>query len=347
MIKRPPAYSADMVTIEKGKTIRAQVWSDGTHLRQLSADGKSGNYSDFDRKLAWIYGPQLACLQIAMEPEGAKETIREENAGTETVSGHPTRKVKVTSTLVYHGTTRTSEFTEWRATDLHDLVVRRVTKTKDGDSEMRLEHIVAVQPDPKFLNFAGLPCKYDPMADSTAQAAQAPGGLRKITFFDASCKQLAPVPLTMSIPSDYAIRKAPGSNCLIGTEEDLGKVISPGGADFKAITRGVFWVRSSGGTHYDAKSKMFVSEQGAQDHWAEAMKKVGATDVAIASQFVAGVPTTRVTAKVGGQKVYMLYLAASANADTPSVLINYHPPVKAAPADDEVWTKFLASLAKP
>src|SRR5258707_15706715 len=116
--------------------------------------------------------------------------------------------------------------------------------------------------------------------------------MRMVTFSDAECTLFVRLPLTISIHSDYAISKAPGSNCLIGTEEDLGKVISPGGADFTAIHRGVFWVRISGGTHYDAKSKMFVSDQGAQDHWAEAMKKVGATDVAIASHVAAGDPTT-------------------------------------------------------
>src|SRR5258708_5300621 len=345
MNKRPPAYSADVVVIEKSKTTHAHVWSDGTHVRQLSADGKSGNYTDFDSKLAWIYGPQLACLQIPMEPEGAKETSREEAAGTETIDGHLAKKVKVTSTLVYHGT-HTSEFTEWRATDLHDLVIRRITKTKDGDSEMRLEHIVAGTPDAKKLDFASMPCKYDPVADTRAQAAQAPGGLRKITFFDAACKLLVPLPLTMSIPSDYAIPKAPGSNCLIRTEEDLGKVIAPKGADFTAIPPGVFWVRTSGSTRYNARSKMFVSEDGPQDKWPEAMKKVRAKDIAITSQVVGGIPTTRVTAKVNGQSVYMLYIAARNDPDTPAVLINYHPPAKGAPKDDEEWTRFLASIAK-
>ncbi len=301
--KRPPAYSADVVTTEKGKTAHAHVWSDGTHVRQVSADGKSGNFSDFDRKLAWIYGPQLSCLQIPMEPEGAKETVHEEAAGTETVSGHTTRKVKVTSTLVNRGVTRTTEFVEWRATDLSDLVVRRVTKTKDGDSDMHLEHIVAGRPDPKLVAFSAVPCKYDPVADTTAMAAQAPGGFRTVSFFDAGCKQLAPLPLSVSIPSDYAIRKAPGSNCLIGTEEDLGKVIAPQGADFTAIRRGVFWVRASGSTHYDARSKMFVSERGPQSRWADAMKKLGATDIVITSSPVAGIPAARVTAKLKGHRL--------------------------------------------
>src|SRR5258708_12955355 len=72
MNKRPPAYSADVVIVEKGKTSRAHVWSDGTHVRQLSADGKSGNYSDFDRNLAWIYAPHLSCLQIPTTPPAPK-----------------------------------------------------------------------------------------------------------------------------------------------------------------------------------------------------------------------------------------------------------------------------------
>src|SRR5258708_32844237 len=136
-----------------------------------------------------------------MEPEGAKETSREEAVGTETIDGHLAKKVKVTSTLVYHGT-HTSEFTEWRATDLHDLVIRRITKTKAGDSEMRLEHIVAGTPDAKKLDFASMPCKYDPAADTTAQPPQAPAGLREITRFDAAVTPRMPPPRAVSITSD-------------------------------------------------------------------------------------------------------------------------------------------------
>ena len=118
-------------------------------------------------------------------------------------------------------------------------------------------------------------------------------------------------------------------------------MIAPQGADFTAIHRGVFWVRASASTHYDAKSKMFVTEQGPQSRWADAMKKLGATDVVITSTPVDGIPAARVTAKLKGQAIYMLYLAASPDPATPAILINYHPPAKAAAVDDQVWARFL------
>jgi hypothetical protein len=337
--KRPFAYSADVVLTANGKTTRSHIWSDGTHLRSLDEDGQSGSYLDYGRGLSWIYSPKLECLQVPMPPETVSAKVAEEVLGTETVDGHPARKVKSAAGL------------EWRATDLQDLVIRR--RGNDGSFEMHLEHIVLGAPDPKMLDFAALPCKYDKFAaaaaaynDTTAQAPQAAGGSRQITFFDASCKQVIPLPLTMAIPSDYAIRKAPGGNCLFGTEEDLKQVIAPDGADFTSIHRGVFWFRLSENTLYDAATKHFVSNDGPHDKWAAAMKRMGAKDVTVTMQTVGTVPTACVTARMNRQKVYMLYIATGSGPEAPAALINYHPPAKSAAKDDEVWAGFVASVAK-
>lgn len=341
--KRPPAYSADVVVTAQGKTTRSHIWSDGTHVRTLSADGKSGSYADYDRKLAWLYTPERPCMQVPMEPEGAKESTVEKPLGNETLGGHPARKVKVSTTVTYHGRTASTESTEWRATDLHDLVIRRV----NPEGDMHLEHIVAGAPDAKLVAFSTVPCKYDPVADTAAFAAQAPGGFRKVMFDDLACRQLPPVPLAFSIPSDFAIRKAPGGNCLFGADDDLTRVIAPKGADFSGIHRGVFWLRLSGGTHFDPATKKFVNEQGPQDRWSDALKRLGATDVTVTPQTVGNLPTLRMTGRMKGMKLYMLYIAPGSGPTVPAVLINYHPPAATSAKDDEVWTKFVASMGKP
>lgn len=339
--KRPPAYSADIVVISQGKTARSHIWSDGTHVRTLSADGKSGSYADYDRKLSWLYSPERPCLQVPMEPEGAKETTREQPLGNESFGGHPAKKVKVSTTLTYHGRTVSTESTEWRATDLHDLVIRRL----NPEGDMHLEHIVAGAPDAKLVAFSTVPCKYDAVTDTAAFAAQAPGGYRKVTFADIACRQLAPLPLAVTIPSDYAIRKAPGGNCLFGADDDLTRVITPKGADFTGIHRGVFWLRLAGDTHFDPATKKFVNEQGPQDRWPDALKRLGATDVTVTPQTVGNIPTLRMTARMKGMKLNMLYVALGSGS--PAALINYRAPAAASAKDDEVWSKFVASLAKP
>src|ERR1700730_13864035 len=96
---RPPAYTAEIVMTSDGHTTRMHVWSDGTIFKTQSDDGTSGRYTDYDRKLVWTYGPGYPCIQIPIEPEGFTSTVREEVVGSETIDGHPTKKVKITSTI--------------------------------------------------------------------------------------------------------------------------------------------------------------------------------------------------------------------------------------------------------
>jgi hypothetical protein len=337
----PPAYSAEIVSSRAGLTMRMHVWSDGTIVRSQSADGKSGNYTDYDRKLMWMYGTGFSCLQLPIEPEGHKTTKREEVVGNETIDGHPTKKVKVTASVNDGKKTTTSTYFEWRATDLHDLAIRR--RAEDGSFEWHLEHIVAGKPDAKLLAFPSPQCHYDETLDNTHNAPQAGGGFRSIRFFDASCKQLVALPLTMSIPSDYAIRAAGHSNCFWGANEDLDRVILPQGPDFGTIHRGVFWCRAAGSTEFDPVHDKFVSEQGVQDQWAAAMKAMGWKNVVVSSAKIGEIPSVRVTGSLHGQRVYMLYLAVP-HADSPAILINYHAAAKGTAGDDAVWRHFLESI---
>ena len=338
---RPPAYSAQMIATGAGQTIRTLVWSDGTILKSQSPDGSTGRYVDYDKKLSWVYGPGFPCVQVPTEPEGYTVTSREEVVGSETIDHHPVKKVKITSTIVHDKKTTTSVFTEWRASDLHDLALRR--SAADGSYDAHLEHVVLGKPDAKLLAFPNPPCKYEAIADNTHNAPQAAGGFRTVSFFDAGCKKLVPLPLTISIPSDYAIRGYGNTdNCFWGATDDLDRVITREGTDFEHIRRGVFWCRVSN-IGYDPIRKKFVSEMGTEDQWAAAMKAQGLRNVVVTSKKIGLIPTARITGSMNGQHVYMLYLAVP-GTDCPAILINYRPPGKGAAADDAAWQRFLDSI---
>ena len=339
--KRPPAYAAELVATSGGQTMRSRIWSNGTIFKTQSLDGTSGQYIDYDRKLSWLYGTGFPCLQMPAQPEGHASTTREEIVGSETIDGHPTKKVKVSS-VTHDKKTATTAWIEWRASDLHDLVIRR--RAEDGSFESHLEHVVLVKPDAKYFAFPNPPCKNDEALDKTRDAPQAAGGFRKVPFFDAGCKKLVPLPLTISIPSDYAIRGFGNTdNCFWGSPDDLDRVIAKDGADFEHIQRGVFWCRVSESTQFDPVHEKFINEQGPHDQWAASMKSMGLKNVTVTSKKIGTIPSTRVTGSMNGKHVYMLYLAVP-RADSPAILINYHPVGKGGGADDAAWQRFLDSI---
>jgi len=338
----PVAYQADVVVVSKGTTTRSLVWSDGVRVKTETrgADGEtSGNYTDGEKKLSWTWGPGFGCLQMPLEHPGV--TQQEDPAGAESIDGHPTRKFKITSTLTSAGKSTTFVEYVWRATDLHDLVVQR--KNPDGSFQFNVRNIVLGKPEEKLLAFPAPPCKYDEALDTTHNAPQAAGGFRTVRFFDASCKRLVPLPLTLEIPSDYEIRQGGHLGCFWGTSEDLDRALKAADqADFTPIRRGVYWCRVSDSTEYDPMRRRFVSSQGTDDLWAKALvRESGAKNVVVTPKTVNSIPTLRVTATVGGQKVYMLYIGVG---DSPAILINYHPPGKGEASDDGAWQHFLDSL---
>src|SRR5438105_4279224 len=72
-------------------------------------------------------------------------------------------------------------------------------------------------------------------------------------------------------------------------------------------------------------------------------KRMGAKNVVVTSKKIGKIPSARVTASMNGQRVYMLYLAVP-NADSPAILINYHPAGNGAPSDDMAWQHFIDSI---
>ena len=181
------AYQADVVVTYQGKTSSSRVFSDGVRRKtESTVDGQAaGTYSDSTKKLSWNWGPGYGCLQMPIRPAGA--TSKEEAAGGETIDGHPTRKLKMTSTLTRDGKTTTFVEYVWRATDLQDLVIQR--KSDDGSSVVNVKNIVLGKPDEKFLAFPSPQCKYDERLDDRDYAPLAPGGSRTVRFSDASVQE--------------------------------------------------------------------------------------------------------------------------------------------------------------
>lgn len=336
----PLAYSAEEVWVRNGVATRRHIWTDGVRTRNQDDDGKEGSYFDEGKDLYWIWGEKSGCRQMATA-QGVVPTRVEEPAGQERVDGHPTKKARVTTTVVQDGKTTTDVLYVWRATDLGGLVIR--SRAADGSSEMTLRDIRLGPPDPRLLSLPDPHCHYDEMKDTSRDAAQAPGGHRTIRFSDAACKQMVPLPLTLSIPSDYAIRSGGRlRGCFWGAPDDLDRVLaSAEEVDFGAIRRGVFWCRISPATDFDFVHSKFVSEQGPQEQWPAAMKAMGAENVDLAPLTVGGIATLRVSAVMNGERLYMLYIGYG---DSPAVLINYKPAGKGGAADDVEWRRFLDSL---
>jgi hypothetical protein len=338
--KKPVAYSADVVVVNKGVTKKAHVWTDGIRWKQQDDDEASGHYEDEEKGLSWMWGPGFPCIQMPLHGANTAPAPKEEPMGTEVVAGHPTKKFKVTTTYNDGEKTVTDVRYLWRATDLADLVIH--SRSGDGTVDRTLRNIVLGPPDPKVLAFPSPQCRYDATQDTTRYAPKAAGGHRTVPFFDAGCKQFVPLPLTLSIPSDYAIRSAGPLGCFWGTEDDLARVLaSKEEADFTSIRRGVFWCRSSPSTEFDPVHEKFVSDQGPQEQWPAAMRALGGRDVAIEAKKVGGIATLRVSGILSGQAVYMLYIGFG---DSPAVLINYRPAGKGGAADRAEWQRFLDSI---
>lgn len=335
------AYQADVVMTYKGETSRTRIYSDGIRRKTQSSgkDGQtSGTYTDSQKKLSWNWGPGYGCIQMPQHPAGA--TSKEEPAGTETIDGHPTKKFKVTSSATIGGKPMTAVEYVWKATDLQDLVIQR--KSEDDSTVVNVRNIVLGKPDEKLLTFPSPPCKYDEALDTTRYAPETPGGFRTVSFSDASCKKLVPLPLTLSIPSDYEIRQGGHMGCFWGATDDLSRVLkTKDEADFAGIKRGVYWCRVSNSTEYDPMRKRFVNEHGTDDQWAGTLAREGLRDVVMTPKTVGSIPTLRITGAMKGLKVYMLYIGVG---DSPAILINYRPAGKGGPADDAAWQQFLDSL---
>lgn len=339
------AYEAEADTQSQNLAGHSHTLSDGVHIKTTwsSGDGKSGgSYIDQSRRLAWGWsslGP--GCTQMTLPPKNATPAsahLDEKEVGQETLEGHPTRKYTYRTEHTFGGKTVVESITEWRATDLHDFVLRSETSQRS----MRVRKIVLRTPAPADIAFASTPCKYDPVKDDSAYPAQAPGGFRTVRFFDLACKKVVPLGIAATLPSDYEIRLAPRFGCFAGTSADLDRLLArPEAPDFDAIRHGVVWTRIATSAEYRGATQRFFSEYGSDETWNASIAAAGARDVRIERGDLAGRPSIRVSAQLQGKTVRMCYLGV---ADSPAILISWQAPAQGTPDDDAQWRRFLGAL---
>ncbi len=339
----PIAYHAQAIVVSEGKSSKHDVWSDGRRAKWVPADREgeeSGAYYDFEKKLQWAYGPGFPCLQMPLYPDESTQT--EELLGTESIDDHPTQKFSVSTRFKVNGKALSEVTTEWRATDLGNLVIQR---SSSRGQKHTLRDIVVGMPDAKAMALPSV-CKYDEMQDMTRFAAQAAGGFRTVRFSDLSCKKLVPLALTFSLPSDFEIREGgPPPSCFAGRRDDLSRLLKVDyEVQFDALRHGVFWLHVSDATYYDPSRKRFVSAQGSDDQWPDAWAgMMGASDVKVIRKEVFGIPSLRVTAQVGEKTVRMFFLGVG---DSPAIRISYQPAGNGTSADEALWQHFLDSIAQ-
>jgi hypothetical protein len=340
------AYQADADVDNNGLAGHWHTVSDGVRTKILWTwdDGKTGgSYIDHSRGLGWGWSSLgTGCIQYALPPKGAAPAhphLDEKEVGSETINGHPTRKFTYRIEYTLAGKTTVDAITEWRATDLHDLVVR--TETANHHT-MRMHDIVLRAPAAADIALASTPCKYDPVKDDGGYAAQAPGGFRQVRFFDLGCKKIVPLGIVATLPSDYEIRASARFGCFAGTHDDLDRLLAkPDQVDFEAIRHGVIWTRISMETEYRAPH--FYSAGGSDEDWDKAMAANGVRGLRIERGDLAGRPSVRVSAQMEGRPVRMCYLGVD---DSPAILISYQAPPQVTPVDDAQWARFLGALKK-
>jgi len=343
--KPPPAYTAIETVTSEGKTSHTTIYTDGVRTKTVDDDGKSGSYRDDSLKTTWLWDPAYGCIHTTDTGDGAKADVREEPLGSETVDGHPARKVRKTIKWTDDkGKVTTSTTTVWYATDLDDFVIQ--AKSADGKYDRHVEKITMGAPDAKLLAFPSPPCDArEPQTIATA-APKPAGGYRTIRFDEGACELMVRLPISMSIPSDYTVRSVRPAGCFWGTADDLNRLLAnEKEANFESIQRGIFWVRASTDTEYNPAARKFVSEIGPEDQWAAAFRAIGAKDVVVTARPIGPYPATTVTLKSKGQRMYMLYLSPP-NVDTIAMLVSYRTPGKGSAADDAVWKTFVDSLSE-
>lgn len=92
------------------------------------------------------------------------------------------------------------------------------------------------------------------------------GGFKTVTFSNALCAKIPPVPITFEMPASYIRRPAAASaeaGCLWGEKEDLDRVtVKPEEGDFTSLNRGVFRARLSTNVVFDAQRGSFDQMDG-------------------------------------------------------------------------------------
>ena len=184
--------------------------------------------------------------------------------------------------------------------------------------------------------------------ESSEPVSQWDDTYQKVEFFDAFCEELRPVPVTFSIPSNYAIRHLDMGYgfCLWAAEKDLDSVFASRTGDEIDLSKregGLFQARVSMNVDYDVRTKKFTNE----DDFAMQLKSVGMEGEVKRLQY-GGCPAMLIEAHTGPEAAdnmndtYMLYVAFPHLGY--SVLINYRPSKAQGEQDKHIWDHFVENI---
>jgi len=161
-----PSFTADTEMTAGGNTQEGKIAFGKGRMRMDMTIGDKAVSSIFDysaKKMYTLLPPPIGCMEQAIRADPkdpfavAVGQAEEEAIGEETIDGHPTKKVRVTTTV--DGKKHTSLV--WKATDLKNLPVR--VAAEDGSFEMNYKNIELGEPDAKRVTPPG-DCKANPFA---------------------------------------------------------------------------------------------------------------------------------------------------------------------------------------
>ena len=159
-----PAFTADMEMKASGTTRNGKVaFANGKMRTEMPIGDKTmTSIVDYGQSKVFILmPPPMGCMEQAIKKDrndpfvALVENAKEEVLGEETIDGHPTKKVRVTSTA--DGTKHTSLL--WKAQDLKGLPLR--VAAEDGSFEMNYKNVKLGEPD-KALLTPPADCKANP-----------------------------------------------------------------------------------------------------------------------------------------------------------------------------------------
>lgn len=163
-----PSFTADTELKAQGMTQLGRVAFAKGRMRSDTVAGEHTmtSFADYETgKMFTLVPPLMGCLEDkigadAEDPVTAMVgSVKEEALGDETIDGHPTKKVRASSTV--EGVTVTSLI--WKATDLKDLPIRIVAE--DGSFELNYRNVKLGEPDAALLSLLSPPkdCKPNPL----------------------------------------------------------------------------------------------------------------------------------------------------------------------------------------
>jgi hypothetical protein len=171
--------------------------------------------------------------------------------------------------------------------------------------------------------------------------------LRTISFSDAVCGKIPPLPIAFEMPADFEARAVGGveGGCLWGVKGDLDRVtVNPDEGDFTSLRRGVFRLRVTSNVVFNKVAGVFDQMDGTgETGLRRTLSGTGAKVITWKKDTIAGLPALQIVADAFGSRLYMLYLGNTQFISN-VMLVNYYHPAKRSAADEALWTAFVAGI---